>query len=86
MLTCGNYNEEFLCNLLSQVDDKIALVSNRDYKDKIYNLGINKDASNYTDLLEYSRILNRILKCNTCYEDVDLESTVSNIKSMLNNC
>ena len=40
MITCGNYNDEFICDLLKQVDDKIALVTNKDYKNSIYDLGL----------------------------------------------
>jgi len=80
------YNEDELCGLLKEVNDKIALVSNRDYKNSIYNLGINKSIENYKDLLSMSSILDKILKCNSCYEDIDLEEVVSNIKSKLNNC
>jgi len=86
MITCGNYNEEFICDLLSQVDNKIALVTTKDYKNSIYNLGMRFQATNYSDLIDIHNILNKILKCHSCYEDVDIEDVVSIVKDKLNKC
>ena len=86
MITCGNYNEEFICDLLKQVDDKIALVTNKDYKNSVYNLGMDFYATEYSDLIDIHNILNKILKCNSCYEDVNIEDVVSMVKNKLNRC
>jgi len=85
-ITCGNYNEEFVCNLLKQVDDKIAFVTNKDYKNSIYNLGSKTRVTNYSDLIDIHNILNKILKCNSCYEGIKIEDVVSMVKSKLNRC
>lgn len=85
-ITCGNYNEEFICDLLKQVDNKIALVTNKDYKNSIYNLGLKHKASDYSDLIDIQNILNKILNCSSCYEGIDIEDVVSMVKSKLNNC
>jgi len=84
----SKYSEEFLCGLLKEVNDKIAHVTNRDYKNSVYNLGSHRNVGDYSDLIEMSRILDNIIKCNTCYndEDVDIEQVVSMIKNELNNC
>lgn len=86
MITCSNYNEEFICNLLKQVDDKIALVTNKDYKNSIYNLGMKFQATNYSDLIDISNILNKILKCHSCYTDIEIEDVISMTKDKLNKC
>ena len=83
---CGNYNEEFICDLLKQVDNKIALVTVRDYKNSAYNLGLKKYVNNYSYLIDIHNILTKILKCNTCYADVNIEDVVSMVKNKLNNC
>lgn len=86
MITCSNYNDEFICNLLKQVDDKIALVTNKDYKNQIYDLGMKFQATNYSDLIDISNILNKILKCNSCYADIEIEDVVSMVKDKLSKC
>jgi hypothetical protein len=80
------YNDEFICNLLKEVEDKIAFVTNRDYKNSQYDLGILAKASDYTDLIDLSNILDRILKCNSCYSDIKIEDVVSLAKTKLNSC
>lgn len=88
MIVNSKYSEEFLCGLLKEVNDKIAYVTNKDYKNSVYNLGSHRNLGDYSDLIEMSRILDNIIKCNTCYndEDVDIEQVVSMIKNELNNC
>lgn len=86
MTTCGNYNEEFICKLLSEVDSKIALVSNKDYKNSVYNLGMKFQATNYSDLIDIRNILNKILKCHSCYEGIEIEDVVNMVKNKLNKC
>lgn len=86
MTTCGNYNEEFICNLLSQVSNKIALITNKDYKNHIYNLGLKVDATIHGNLIDIHNILNKILKCDSCYEDFDIEDIVNLTKNLLNKC
>ena len=88
MIVNSKYSEEFLCGLLKEVNDKIAHVTKRDYKNSVYNLGSHRNVGDYSDLIEMSRILDNIIKCNTCYndEDVDIEQVVSMIKNELNNC
>lgn len=86
MTTCTNYNEEFICDLLKQVNNKIALVANKDYKNSVYNLGLRFKASNYSDLIDIHNILNKILKCHSCYEDVNIEDVVHLVKNKLNKC
>lgn len=86
MITCGNYNDEFICNLLKQVDDRIALITNKDYKNNVYNLGLKFDATDHSDLIDLRNILDKILKCDSCYEDIDIEDVVSLTKNKLNKC
>ena len=88
MIVNSKYSEEFLCGLLKEVNDKIAYVTNKDYKNSVYKLGSHRNVGDYSDLIEMSRILDNIIKCNTCYndEDVDIEQVVSMIKNELNNC
>lgn len=86
MITCGNYNEEFVCNLKKQVDNKIALLSNKDYKNNVYVLGFKSQVSTHTDLITISEILDKILKCSSCYCDIDIEDVISIAKNKINQC
>lgn len=86
MLTCGNYNDEFICNLQKEVQSKIALVTNKDYKNQIYGLGLKSNLAKYEDLLDASNILDKILKCASCYSDINIEDVVSMVKSKLSKC
>ena len=85
-MTCGNYDSEFICDLLKQVDAKISLITNKDYKNNVYNLGLKFDATDHTDLIDLRNILDKILKCNSCYEDFDISEIVSVTKNILNAC
>ncbi len=85
-MTCANYDSEFICDLLKQVDAKISLITNKDYKNNVYNLGLKFDATDHTDLIDLRNILNKILKCDSCYEDINIEDVVSLTKNKLNKC
>jgi len=85
-ITCNNYDEEFITDLLKQVQNKISLITNTDYKNNIYNLGLKLDVTHHSNLLDIENILNKILKCNSCYEDFDIEDIVSLTKNLLNKC
>lgn len=85
-MVISNYDEEFICGLKKEVDDKIALVSNKDYKNNVYVLGLKSKASHHTDLIEISRILDNLLNCYTCYEDIKIEDVVTLAKNKLNQC
>ncbi len=81
-----NYDYDFICDLKKQVDSKIAFVSNRDYKDSVYGLSLGIELDKYASLLEYSEILDKILKCHSCYKSLKIENIISQIKNTLNNC
>jgi len=83
-----NYNNEFITCLKKEVDDKIAFVANKDYKGAIYNLGVSDNVGKYSDLIQMSEILDKILKCNSCYSEnnIKVEDVISIIKSRLNKC
>lgn len=84
MLTCGNYNEDFITCLLKEVDDKIALLSNKDYKNNIYNLGLCVHVSKYMKLIQFKEILEKVMNCNSCYDSLKIEDIVSQVKNELN--
>lgn len=80
---CGNYNEEFILSLQSQVYSKLAFVTNRDIANIKYNLGMKEDVLDYQLLDTYASILDKILSCSTCYECMKIEDVVSQIKNKL---
>jgi len=86
MIVTANYNNEFICNLLKQVDNKVALGADKDYKNSIYVLGLKTNLDHYEELTELSEILNRVLKCEDCYKDLDIEDIVNKVKNKLNKC
>lgn len=86
MLTCGNYNEEFICSLQKQVLDKIAFVTNKDYKNQVYSLGLNTNLAKQEELLDIYNILDKILKCTSCYGEIEIADVVSMVKTKLSNC
>lgn len=83
-----NYNNEFIGCLLKEVDDKISLISNKDYKTQIYNLGKSKNPASYSDLLFCHDILEKVLKCDSCFKqnDICIEDVVSVVKNKLQSC
>jgi hypothetical protein len=81
-----NYNEEFVLCLIRDVEKKLALVSNKDYKNIVYGLNLKSSIFQYKDLVHIIRILNRILECNSCYQDFEIEDIVSMVKNELRNC
>jgi len=87
-LTNTLYNSEFVENLLKQVEDKIALLSNKDYKNAIYNLAAS-NITGYSDLLTCRDILEKVLKCHTCFvgcHEPRIEDIIQIVKSKINNC
>ena len=82
----ANYNNDFICNLLKEVDNKIALGADKYYKNNIYVLGLKTNLDHYEELTELSEILNRILKCEDCYKDLDIKDVVNKVKNKLNKC
>lgn len=85
-ITSTNYDSEFLCNLLKQIDDKISLISDKDYKNNIYDLGLNINLSRYQSLLDLRDIIQRVIDCNACYEEFDIEDIIFVAKNIINKC
>lgn len=85
-MSSANYNSDFICNLLKEVDNKIAFGADKDYKNQIYVLGLNVNLMHYEDLTELSEILDRVLKCEDCYADLDIEDIINKVKNKINNC
>lgn len=81
-----HYNETFVRELINQVDDKIALITNKDYKNSVYDLGLHADVTKYSDLIEIQRILNKMLTCSECYEGYEIGDIVSMVKNKLQKC
>lgn len=79
------YTEDFIENLLYQVDNKIALISNKDYKNNIYNLGLCENLQLGSELIQIREILSKILKCHSCYCPEDAENIVLLTLNKLNN-
>ena len=46
-----NYNEEFVSCLIRDVEKKLALVSNKDYKNIVYGLNLKSSIFQYKDLV-----------------------------------
>lgn len=88
LTTNANHDDVFVASLLKRVEDTIALVSNKDYKNNIYNLAVTRDMGTYSDLLQYRDILDKILKCHSCYNDEDfkIEDIVSQVLLAINKC
>lgn len=84
MVTCGNYNDEFICNILVEINKKIALIGDKDYKNSIYNLGLCQSLENYKKLIRIKNILEKIQKCNSCYAGINIEDIVSVAKNLIN--
>lgn len=80
---CGVYNEAFIENLRSEVLDKIAYITNRDIANQKYNLGLKEELNEYNLLPDYIVILDKILKCSTCYRGFKIEDIISQIKNQL---
>jgi len=80
---CGNYNEEFIQNLQNQIYIKLAYVTNRDLANIKYNLGMKEDVLDYSLLNTYAEILDKIMKCSTCFGCMKIEDVVSQIKNKL---
>lgn len=80
------YTEDFVEDLISEVESKIALISNKDYKNNIYNLGLCNNLDIASDLIAVRDILNKILKCNTCYCDTNIQDVITIAKNKLNAC
>lgn len=85
-ITEVNYDGVFIKQLLSQVEGKIALVSNKDYKNNVYNLGHKNTLHTHSNLIDMRNILDKILECNSCYEDFNIEDVISTAKNLINKC
>ena len=83
-MTCGNYDNVFINNLIKQLDNKIAFIADKDYKNSIYNLGLCGSIKEYKKLLRLRNILDKILKCDSCYAGMDIENIVSIAKNLIN--
>lgn len=81
-----NYNNEFITCLIKDVDNKLALVGNKDYKNNIYGLGLKMNIEKYKDLITLRNILEKVLQCSSCYKDIKIEDVVDIVKKELKNC
>lgn len=80
---CG-YSTENIESLQLSIDSKLSKVVNRYRTSQKYDLGLCMNQDEYLSLADYSRILTRILNCDTCFEDYEIEDIVSLIKNKIN--
>ena len=82
----ANYNNTFITGLLKDVYNAIALGAEKDYKNSAYVLGLNINLDKYDDLIELSEILERALRCEDCYSDLNIEEIINISKNKINKC
>jgi hypothetical protein len=80
------YTQDYIEHLICEVDGKISLLSNKDYKNNIYNLGLCQSLGIAKDLITIRSILYKLTKCHSCYCDSDTEDIVAITLNKLNNC
>lgn len=80
---CG-YSSEDIESLQLSIDSKLSQVVNRFRTSQKYDLGLQINEDSYLSLADYSRILTRILNCDTCFQDYKIEDIVSLIKNKIN--
>lgn len=80
---CGNYDEEFILHLQSQIYTKLAYVTNRDLANIKYNLGIECNVLDFQLLNTYAEMLDKLLQCSTCYSCIKIEDVISQIKNKI---
>ena len=79
----GNVDSTFIQDLITEIQVKIAYVTNRNIANIKYNLGMNEDVDDYFFLPQYIQILEGILSCENCYKDEKIQDIISQIKNQL---
>lgn len=80
---CGNYDADFIEELKAKVYRKIAFETSKDLSNLKYDLGLCSHIEATVVLSQYIDILDRLLECDSCLKDEDVESIVSTIKNKL---
>lgn len=78
-----NYNNEFIQNLLKEVEKSLAKKINKENSNRKFDLGF-KTCTNYSQLAVYRDILLTILNCTSCDLGYTVDEIVSLIKNKLN--
>lgn len=84
MVEATLYNKEYLRSVQDDISKKLALFTNKDLKNSVYNLGLNPNIDKYDVIWEYWEILEKITECNSCYNNQKIEDIITNIKNQLN--
>ena len=81
---CSNYDEHFILGLKKQLLGKIAFETNKDLANLKYNLGLCNHVDATIVLTQYVDILDRLLECDSCLKEENVEEIISTIKNKLN--
>ncbi len=78
------YTNDFIKNLQDQVSRKIAKTVNKENQNRKYDLGEEINEEGIIKLTYYNNLLERLLKCDSCFKGYDPEDIVNIVKKNLN--
>lgn len=78
-----NYSNEFVQNLLEQVEKSLAKKINKENSNRKFDLGLSP-CTNYSQLVAYRDILKSLLNCTSCYYGYTTDEIISLVKNKLN--
>jgi len=78
-----NYSNEFVQNLLEQVEKSLAKKINKENSNRKFDLGLSP-CTNYSQLVAYRDILKSLLNCTSCYYGYTIDEIISLVKNKLN--
>ena len=78
-----NHSNEFIQNLLKEVEKSLANKINKENSNRKFDLGLNP-CTNYSQLVAYRDILMAILNCSSCDLGYTTDEIISLVKNKLN--
>lgn len=78
-----NYSNEFVQNLLEQVEKSLAKKINKENSNRKFDLGLSP-CTNYSQLVAYRDILKSLLNCTSCDYGYTTDEIISLVKNKLN--
>lgn len=79
-----NYNLEFIEKLQADLQRKIAELLNKQITSRKFDLNYRFDAAGISKLQVYVDILERVKKCDSCFEDYEIKNVIDKAKKALN--
>ena len=79
-----SYSPDFISSIKDTINQTLAKTVNKMNSNRKFDLDLNFNKEEVLKLTRYNQILERVLKCDSCYKDMNAADIVDVVKTTIN--